>query len=318
MTPTTGPGQKSVNTWMREKVSSMDLRRQPRVGLALSGGGARGLAHIGVLKVLEREGIAVDLLAGTSMGGVVAAGYAAGMRPHELEAEAMEMGRPRRLLRLADLGLPRRGLLEGRHILAYFESHLDGATFADLSRPLALVTVDLNSGQEVILRDGPVAVALRATVSIPGLLAPVEWRGCRLVDGGLLNNLPVDVARQMSADVVIAVDVTPRHQGTSCWQTQEQRRFVPGALVPWAGTLNDGLGVMMASLHEQKLSQSPPDVLIRPALSPETTVLNGYGRATELIGAGEAAAEAALPQIWRALRPRLRWPTFARSAQISR
>lgn len=296
----------------------MDLRRQPRVGLVLSGGGARGLAHIGVLKLLEREGVAVDLLAGTSMGGVVATGYAAGMRPDELEAEALEVGQPRRLLRLADPGLPRRGLLEGRHILTYFESHLDGITFADLSRPLALVTVDLNSGREVILRDGPLALAVRATISIPALLAPVEWNGCRLVDGGLLNNLPVDVARGMGADVVIAVDVTPRYQGSSFWQSQGERRFVPGALVHWASTFNDALGVMMAALQAQKLHQWPPDALIRPALSPEITVLTGYGQAAALIAAGEAAAEAALPQIRELIRPQLRRSAFAESAHCGR
>ena len=294
----------TVNTWLRERASRMDLQRRPRVGLALSGGGARGLAHIGVLKVLERKGIAVDLLAGTSIGGVIAAGYAAGMRPDELEAKALETGRPRRLLRLADPGLPRRSLLKGRHILAYLEGLLGGATFADLSRPLALVTVDLNNGQEIILRDGPLALAVRATVSIPGLLAPVDWNGCRLVDGGLLNNLPVDVARGMGADVVIAVDVTSNYQdAASFWQSMRERRFVPDALIHWATTFNDAFGVMMAALQEQKLRQSPPDLLIRPVMSPEITMLTGYGQATDVVAAGEAAAKAALPQIRELIRP---------------
>ena len=111
----------------------LNLQRRPRVGLALSGGGARGFAHIGVLKVLEREGIPVDCLAGTSMGGVIAAAYAVGMSPAEIERQALLMTRWRKLVSLADLGLPRRGLFRGDRLLAYFEQQLGQRTFADLA-----------------------------------------------------------------------------------------------------------------------------------------------------------------------------------------
>lgn len=127
------------------------LYRRPRVGLALSGGGARGLAHIGVLRVLEREGIPVDYLAGTSMGGVIAAGYAAGMSPDDLEQEALNVTRTRRLLRLIDPVLPNGGLIRGQRLLAYFEQHIGRRTFSDLRLPLALVAVDLNTQREVVL-----------------------------------------------------------------------------------------------------------------------------------------------------------------------
>ena len=189
-----------------------------KLGLALSGGGARGLAHIGVLRALENTNIRPDYLAGTSMGGVIAAGYAAGLSPDDLEQIAQEFATLRKLWGLADPTLPRRGLFQGERLLAFFERCIQGCTFADLNIPLTLVAVDLNSGQEVHLREGSVAEALRATVSIPGLLAPVERNGQRLVDGGLLNNLPVDVVQAMGADITLGVDVYSSIEEASFWQ----------------------------------------------------------------------------------------------------
>ena len=117
-----------------------------KIGLALSGGGARGLAHIGVLKVLEQEGIPIDCLAGTSMGGLIAAAYAAGLSPDFLEQEAVHMGSVRQLLTLAEPPLPRRGLFEGQKVSEYLRGHLGERTFDDLRMPLALVAVDLDGG----------------------------------------------------------------------------------------------------------------------------------------------------------------------------
>ncbi|HID87294.1 MAG TPA: hypothetical protein EYP55_07930, partial [Anaerolineae bacterium] len=164
----------------------VQLFRRPKVGLALSGGGARGLAHIGVLNVLEREGIPVDLLAGTSMGGVIAAGYAAGLSPEFMEQEALRMGQLRKLVGLFDLTLPKAGLVEGRKIEAYLAQHLGEMTFDDLRIPLVLVAVDLVTGEEVILKSGSVIEAVRATISLPGVFAPVRMDGRLLVDGGIL------------------------------------------------------------------------------------------------------------------------------------
>jgi len=282
----TGTGLDLVKTWT-------NTNRQTRVGLALSGGGARGLAHIGVLKVLAREGIPVDLLAGTSMGGVIAAAYAAGMSPAEIESEALATTRWRNLAGLVDRSLPRRGMFSGNRLLAYFERHLGGRTFADLLTPLALVAVDLNTGQEVILQEGPVALAVRATVALPGLLAPVEVDGRRLADGGLLNNLPVDVVRQMGADIVIAVDVSARHG--EVWRSHS--RWAPDAIVETVQVLGESLSVMACAINEQKLRQARPEVLIRPAVPAGINAVAGYQRAKEVIGAGERAAETALPDI---------------------
>jgi len=288
-------------------IPRMSLHRRPRIGLALGGGGARGLAHIGVLQTLQRAGIPVDCLAGTSMGAVIAAGYAAGMSPAELEQEATAATRLHHLLSLADAGVPDGGLLRGRRLMRYFERCLRQTSFADLHLPLAVVAVDLNTRREVVLREGPVALALRATTAVPGLFAPLELDGQRLVDGGLLNNLPVDVVRQMGAQVVIAVDVTATAE-TSFIGWAGDHRWVPGKLTETLRALEDAMGTLVMAAEERKLCEYPPDVLIRPTAPPGVGVLTGYHRVAELVACGESAAQAALPQIQAAARPRRLWP----------
>ncbi len=269
------------------------VKQHPKIGLVLSGGAGRGNAHIGVLKVLEREGIPVDFLAGTSMGGLIGAGYAAGISPREMETEAIRMSRLPRLLELVDRKMPRQGVITGERLHAYVIEALGGeTTFDDLKIPLALVTVDINSGQEVVIRQGRVADAVRATMSVPGLVAPLEMDGRRYVDGGLLNNMPVDVARQAEVDVVIAVDVMSVSSFT-----------MPQWLGTIAGDTQRCMSIALKHLYDFKLQQAPPDVLIDLNDYMNVNVLTGYTKATETIAAGETAAEAALPQIKQAIGP---------------
>lgn len=285
----------------------LSLQRKPRLGLALSGGGARGLAHIGVLKALHRAGVAIDYLSGTSMGGVIAAGYAAGMSPDDLEKEALEATHTRRLLRLADPGLPNGSLLRGQRLQVYFKRHFAQLTFADLHIPLSVVAVDLNTRQEVILDKGPLALALQATTAVPGLLLPVETNGWRLVDGGLLNNLPVGAVRAMGAEVVVAVDIgLKREAGIGRWIGRQ--RWVPGGLAVTLEILDDTLGTLMTAAQEQKLREFPPDVLIQPDLPDNINLFTGYGQAARLIQSGELAGEAAFPIILSLLKPARRRP----------
>lgn len=273
-----------------------DSNQEIRVGLALSGGGARGLAHIGVIKALEGAGIPIDCLTGSSMGGVIAAGYACGLSPDELEQEAESISRVRQFLRLADPGFPDAGLLRGQRLRAYFEKRLGKQTFADLDRPLALMAVDLNSRQEVVLREGPISVALRATTAVPGLFMPLEVNGMRLVDGGLLNNLPVDVARKMGAKVVIAVDVDPDPEDISeSWDTEN--RWVPNGLTRTFVVLDEATRLMMRVIQEAKMQQFPPDVVVRPSLPSGINVLAGYSRVADVVAAGESATEGVLSEI---------------------
>jgi NTE family protein len=275
----------------------MNKFHNPQLGIALSGGGARGLSHIGVLKALEKANIQPDFLTGTSMGGVIAAGYAAGLSPDDLEQIALEFVSVRKLWGLADPKLPRQGLFQGDRLLAFFDKHMQGCTFNDLRIPLTLVAVDLNSGQEVHLREGSVSEAVRATVSVPGLLSPMERNGQRLVDGGLLNNIPVDVVRKMGADVTLAVDVHASKGSSSFWQDLGQRRFLSGTVGGLIAVLGDSLDLLIYQQSISKLQINPPDILIRPDIPADVTVVTGFNRAADLISLGEEAAEAILPDL---------------------
>jgi NTE family protein len=262
------------------------------------------LAHIGVLKVLERARIPIDYLAGTSMGGVIAAGYAAGLSPEFMEREALRMSRYSQLARLFDLSLPGAGLVEGKKMREYLARHLGERTFADLEIPLALMAVDLLTGQEVALTEGPVVDAVRATISLPGIFAPIRLDNRLLVDGGVLNNLPADVVRNMDAEVVIAVDVSIPLEALP-EVPDGNGRHLPLTQVPLTvQTLRRTLGVMMAHMQAQKLAQARPEVLIRPELNKGITLLSGFNRAAEVIAAGERAAEVVLPRIRQMLQRR--------------
>jgi NTE family protein len=275
----------------------------PKVGLALSGGGARGLAHIGVLKALERAGVPIDMLSGTSMGGVVAAAYASGLSPAFMEQEALRMASPRRLLSLADPTLPKKGFFEGQKITHYLRERLGERTFEDLRCPLTLVAVNLNDSQAVILNEGRVLDAVRATIALPGLFKPVERDEQLLVDGGLLDNLPADVVRQMGADIVIAVDVIAGQCTFSAMiQTLRERPFVPSGLASTFEVMLRSLDVMMKEINERRLAEANPDFVIRPDVPPGVSVLIGFSQAGGAIAAGERATAKAIPNIEKRLK----------------
>jgi NTE family protein len=174
------------------------------LGLALGSGSARGLAHIGVLKVFERESLPIHLIAGTSIGALIGGAYAIGMTAREIEAVALATN-IWRLVSLVDIARPTTALVNGRKVERFIRQFAGGKTFADTKVPFACVAVDVANGQEVVLREGDLAGAIRASISTPVIFAPVERDGQLLVDGAVLNSVPVDVARQMGADVVVAV-----------------------------------------------------------------------------------------------------------------
>ena len=270
------------------------MNSYPKIGLALSGGGARGLAHIGVLKVLERKGIPVDYLAGTSMGGVIAAGYAAGFDTAYLEQEAQRMSRWRNLLPLVDRSLPGLGLVKGERVRDYLASQLGEMTFDQLRIPLALVAVDLLTGKEVALQSGVVADAVRATISLPGVFAPFPLDGRLLVDGGVLNNLPADVVRGMGADVVIAVDVSA-DAGLPPYDLPEGNgRLALPKVLQAVTPLRRVVSIMSHQIAHDRLAQAQPEVVICPRLEASMTLLGGFPHVERIMAAGEAAAEAAL------------------------
>jgi len=276
----------------------------PKIGLALSGGGARGLAHIGVLKVLEREGIPVDLLAGTSMGGVIAAGYAAGLNAAYLEQEALRLSRWRNLLPLVDRSLPGLGLVRGERVRDYLASHIGEMTFDQLRIPLALVAVDLLSGEEVVLQSGMVADAVRATISLPGVFAPFPLDGRLLADGGILNNLPADVVRRMGAEVVIAVNVSADAELMPYAVLEGNGRPALPEVLQMIPSLRRVVSIMAHQMADYRLAQAQPDLVLRPRLDLGITLLGGFPRAREVVAAGEAATEEAVPRLRRTVAGR--------------
>ena len=286
-----------MNIFRRKK------KKQPTLGLALSGGGARGLAHIGVLKALKEAGIKIDYLAGTSMGGVIAAAYAVGMPVAEIEDIAMEYSSMRKLIRLADPSLPRQGMFHGERLKIFFEEFLKGATFDDLRIPLTLVAVDLVSGEEVHLQEGPVVEAVRATISVPGLLEPALMGERRLIDGGMLNNLPADVARNMGADVVLAVDVfSIPDGGQSFWHMLGEKPFISGTMGGLISVMGDSLYLVMNHQNAWKLRESPPDFLVKPLIPDSVTLFTGFDQAPKMITEGRIAVLRILDDLKDALK----------------
>ena len=260
---------------------------KPKLGVALSGGGARGLAHIGVLKEIQNAGIKIDYLAGTSMGGVIAACYAAGLAPSKIEEIASSIGTISNLAQLIDPTLLKKGIIKGDKVTKLFKRYLGEKSFKDLEIPLTVTAIDLNSNQEIRISDGLLADALRATISIPGIFVPVENRDMRLVDGGLLNNLPVDIVREMGADIILAVDVGWSGVGKKQIRESNQKIISRVPLVDMALTLYETVDLFLSRQVDDKIQSVQPNFLLRPNIPTNITSLAGYSRAKELIAFGE-------------------------------
>ncbi|BEL01900.1 patatin-like phospholipase family protein [Actinoplanes sichuanensis] len=193
----------------------MDNETPPiRIGLALGGGAVRGAAHIGVLEALDSAGLSPAIITGTSAGALVGGLYASGMSPTEIAKLAQTL----RWARLVRPARTRKALFETSKLGLFLETAFGGADFEDLRLPFAAVACDLTTGREVVMRSGPVASAVLASAAIPGVFPPVERDDRLLVDGGLVNMVPAARAREMGADIVIAVDVSgplPRRPPTT-------------------------------------------------------------------------------------------------------
>lgn len=289
-----------------------------RVGLALGSGAALGHATIGVLKVFKREGIPIDVIAGTSMGSVIAGCYAAGYEPEEIEAMALRIDKAWVYENLFwDLTVPRSGFFAGETLLRFLRSYFGSREFSDLEIPFACVAVDIETGEEVVLKSGRVAEAVRASSSLPIIFSPLLHNGRYLVDGGLVNPVPTRVLTDLGADILIAVNLTMPAGDRPHPGAQEKKPLLerPVSLATLRDVALPGLlqaphlfdvFFQMIYTMEYEVSQSRmelADVLLHPDLrSFSWTELN---RAGEIIAAGERAAEEALPRI-KSLVPALR------------
>lgn len=256
----------------------MNRDGRPVVGLALSGGAARGPAHVGVLRVLERNGIPIDVVAGVSAGSIMGALYCAGISP-EVMVGALDEFRWLRITRLA--WPPWHGILSFAKLEQFLIQWIGDVWFSDLKKPFAVGTTDLLTGRAVTFVTGRVAPLVRASCSIPGLVTPMEYGPYWLVDGGASANLPSQAARALGADVVIGVDLIKPHV---------RRNYGP------LGLATTALEILV---RQSGGGLTDADVLICPPL--ENMTYARFSRAQEMLRRGEEAAEAMLPAIRRAI-----------------
>ncbi len=281
------------------------------VGLALGGGAAFGLAHLGVLKVFEDNGLPIDLLAGCSMGSLVAIGYCSGLRAQRLIELASELGTQKKLLALAmrDATMVQPGLLTGNGIKRTFLPFLGGKrTFEDLLMPCQVVATDIETGERVALDSGSLADSFRASCSVPLAIAPVRLDNRILVDGGVTDPCPAEVVRDMGADICIAVNVVPpMKKGVETVIAKYYRRFNafnPFAYLTRSVDLPNMFDIAMSSMQTLQYELGnfkaiSADVRINPDLSDFTWV--DFPRDKELVEKGIQATERALPAIRRAI-----------------
>lgn len=248
-----------------------------RVGLALGGGVARGLAHIGVISVLEKAGVPIDCIAGTSMGAIIGAAYCAGLEVDDLKTMAARTGWWHVSRPLFSAG----GLFTFTRMERWLEDNIGEFDVRDLAIPFAAVASDLISGERVVLSEGRLCTAIRASCSVPGFVPPVETGGRMLVDGGITDNIPADVARLLGADYVIGVDI-----------------FMP-ALRRFLGPLSQGIAAIETLVRHAGLGSNECDCLIVPHM--EGLSYFKFSDYERLIALGEAAARLQLPTILDAL-----------------
>lgn len=296
--------------------------KSPRIGLALGSGSARGWSHIGVIKALERAGIAPDIVCGTSMGALVGAAYAAGEHGR-LEPWVRGL-KWQSVVGLVDWKMGG-GLMAGGKLTNFFRSQYDDPGIEHLPKAFGCVATDLASGREVWLRSGSVIDAVRASIALPGVFTPAVQEGRLLVDGGLVNPVPVSLCRAMGADIVIAVDlnwelVTRRRPPKSADDKEAEQvqqatalthsgrmeallaRIWPFSAAPKSANIPSMLGVMSASLNimqvritQSRLAGEPADAMVRPRLADIGAM--DFHQGAIAIDEGERAAELVIPMI---------------------
>jgi NTE family protein len=270
-----------------------------KIGIALGGGAARGLAHIGVLEILEKGHIPVDMIAGTSAGAIVGALFAKGMSAAEIKKEVLEIDLMKRW-QLIDIALPKSGFIGGKKLIELLRGYIGDVEFSDLKIPFACTSTDIMTGEEVIIDKGSVLEGVRASISVPIIFAACEHNGRFLVDGGIVDQVPVEVVKSMGADIVIAVNVSPRMPDV------RKRIYLDEAIVyhlPQAKEPNMYTIMMnyMSIVNSQSsaISLERADIVIEPRLA--SISFTDFKKAEQCILEGEFAAIDALLDIKRLL-----------------
>jgi len=272
--------------------------RKVKVGLALGSGVARGLAHIGVLEVLQAAGIPIDMIAGTSAGAIAGGVFARRQDIGPLRGLALGIDL-KKMAWLLDPVLPRAGLIGGRKIKNWLGLIMgNGVKFSDLRIPFACVATDVNTGEEVVIREGLVLDGIRASISIPVIFTIISWQDRYLIDGTLVNPVPVSVLKEMGADFIIAVNVTPASLKVA---QPTGRRMEKGLKAPnILSAMIQSINIASASLVRSCLEGA--DIVIQPEVAHIHP--GDFHRVQECIELGERAARAAIPEIKRLLAAR--------------
>ena len=300
----------------------MNSSQKPRIGLALGGGSARGWAHIGVIRALEEAGIRPDIVAGTSIGALVGAAYAAGELDH-FEQWALQL-EVTDVLGFMDVSLSG-GLFKGERLMDFFRHRFVDRPIEELPTPFAAVATALHNGAEIWLRSGSILNSVRASFALPGLFSPVLCDGAVLVDGGLVNPVPVSLARAMGAEIVIAVDLAsdilgrhlhtnpagvgpPGFLGVVRRKVQEKlgiqtplNAVEEPAMPSIAEVLASSLNIMQVRIARSRLAGDPPDVIAAPRLA-QLRLLD-FHRAKEAIEEGRRAVERVAHMVKLLARP---------------
>lgn len=259
-------------------------KSSPRLGLALSGGATRGIAHVGALQALQDNGIKIDFLSGTSIGALVAALYAFGISIEDIHRQALEMS----WLKISSLKISKSALLSNKIIGDIIEDFLGDASIEDAAIPLAIVTTDIARGEKVVLRSGNVSRAVMASSSIPGIFAPIKINERLLVDGFLVENVPLSPLWEMGADITIGINLA---------SLKEYRD--PGGII---NIIMNAFDIAIDS--NTSLSSRDADVLITPRL-PETSISDS-ARPSELYDEGYKSTLLAIPRIQNVIATRRR------------
>ncbi|MFJ7677629.1 patatin-like phospholipase family protein [Peribacillus sp. NPDC097264] len=247
----------------------------PKIGLALGSGGARGFAHIGVIKVLQKEGIPIDMIAGSSMGAMVATFYGAGSDIERLYTLSRAFKRKYYL----DFTIPKMGFISGKRTKDLIRVFTYGKNLEDLDIPVAVVATDIRTGEKVVFREGPLAPAVRASISVPGIFVPEKIGDRLLVDGGVIDRVPVSVVKEMGADIIIAVDVAHVKQDVEINSIYD--------------VIMQSLDILQMELVESRVVAS--DVMIRPRVEKYSS--KAFTNIQEIISIGEDAARDKVDQI---------------------
>jgi len=304
-----------------EELLSACRKKGLKFGLALGSGSARGLAHVGVIQVLEAYNIPIDIITGTSIGSVVGSLYATGASIDQLEEAALSMKKSTTLF-LIDPALPHSGLISGKKIEEMLNDlALEDKTFDDLKIPFAAVATDVESGAEVILTQGKVMDAVRASISIPGVFTPVKYQDYYLVDGGVVDPVPVDVAEKMGADIIIAVSlakISPYttvliiNKETGNLEEVEKSSILQQKIEEVKATFEgpnifeviiQSIDIMEAKITDQSLEGA--DVVIVPFGIKDINLFD-FDKAESVIKGGVMATLINIPEIKRAIKEKIK------------